>query len=228
MSRCLIIVAKAPVAGISKTRLSAGVGTERAVEISRCFLEDAVALSRQITGCQTAFSFWPVESAPYFVALHPAALLLPQRGESFGARLHDAVVQAAGYGYDEIALLAGDAPGLSAQIIEAAFSSLADSPAVIGPAEDGGYYLLGMREPQPTLFHPGIAWGTHTVAAQTCAAAEAVGLAMATLPMWYDVDTAADLARLHADLRASRAHAPATYAALERLQVAGCRLQIVD
>jgi hypothetical protein len=97
---------------------------------------------------------------------------------------------------------------------------LADSPAVIGPAEDGGYYLLGMREPQPALFHPGIAWGTNTVAAQTCAAAESIGLAMATLPMWYDVDTAADLARLHADLRAGRAHAPATYAALERLQIA--------
>ncbi len=214
MPRCLIIVAKAPLIGLAKTRLSAGVGAERAVELYRCFLEDAVALAGQIAGCQTAFSFSPAESAGYFAALCPGALLLPQWPGSLGDRLLDAATQAAALGYDQIALLAGDAPGLPAPIVEGAFAALADAPSALGPAEDGGYYLIAMRAPQPALFPPGIAWGTGEVAAQTYAAAAAAGLAMATLPTWYDIDTAADLGRLHADLRAGRAHAPATYAAL--------------
>jgi rSAM/selenodomain-associated transferase 1 len=218
MHRCLIIMAKAPLIGLAKTRLSAGLGAERAVALSRCFLEDAVALARQIAGCRLAFSFWPAEAAPIFSGLSPDALLLPQCPGDLGDRLLDATRQAAGLGYDEIALLAGDAPGLPAQFVEGAFRALATSPAVIGPAEDGGYYLIGMRQPQPALFRPGIAWGSDQVAAQTYAAAEAAGLAMATAPTWYDIDTAADLPRLHADLRAGRAWAPATYAALESMQ----------
>ncbi|MBX0326125.1 TIGR04282 family arsenosugar biosynthesis glycosyltransferase [Oscillochloris sp. ZM17-4] len=217
MPRCLIIMAKAPIVGLAKTRLSAGVGAERAVALYRCFLEDAVALARQIPGCRPAFSFSPAEAASLFAALCPDALLLPQCPGNLGDRLLDAAAQAAALGYDEIALLAGDTPGIPAHVVEGAFAALATSPAALGPAEDGGYYLIGMREPQPALFRPGIAWGGPEVAAQTYAAAEAAGLDMATLPTWYDIDTAADLPRLHADLRAGRARAPATYAALEAM-----------
>lgn len=217
MPRCLIIVAKAPIAGQVKTRLSAGVGAERAVELYRCFLEDTIELAGQIARCRTAFSFWPPAAGPHFAALCPGALLLPQAGAGFGERLLSAFTQAAAEGYDEMVLIASDNPGLPAAAVERAFAALADAPAVLGPAEDGGYYLIGMREPQPALLLGDIAWSTERVAAQTYAAAAAAGIELATAPTWYDIDTAADLRRLHADLRAGRAHAPATLAALDRL-----------
>jgi rSAM/selenodomain-associated transferase 1 len=217
--RCLIVVAKAPLAGTAKTRLAAGIGAERAAELYRCFLDDTVALAARLPGCRLALSFWPAAAASFFRELHPGAELLPQQGEQFGDRLLSAFVQAWTLGYEELVLIGSDSPGLPAAYVERAFAALADAPVVLGPAEDGGWYLMGLRAPQPALFHGGIAWSTAAVAAQTRDAAAAAGLAVAEAPPWYDIDIAADLPRLLADLRAGRegAWAPATLARLEAL-----------
>lgn len=219
MRRCLIIVGKAPVAGLVKTRLAADIGAEATLALYRCFLQDTAAIAHQVAGCRLAFSFWPVAAAATFHALRPDALLFPQHGADFGSRLLSAFEQAAAQGYDATVLIGSDNPGLPANYVEQAFAALECAPSVLGPAEDGGYYLIGMRAPQPALFHGGIAWSTDVVAEQTRAAAARAGLAMASVPQWYDIDTLNDLRRLHANLRSgtSGAHAPATRACLDDL-----------
>jgi hypothetical protein len=82
-----------------------------------------------------------------------------------------------------------------------AFAALenSDVDVVLGPSEDGGYYLIGLKQPHPDLFR-GIAWSTDRVTTQTLVKADAMGLKVVRLPFWYDVDTAADLDRLRAEL----------------------------
>jgi rSAM/selenodomain-associated transferase 1 len=223
MRRCLIIVGKEPLAGLAKTRLSAGIGAERAVRLYRCFLDDTAALASQLIHTQIAFSFWPESSAVFFSQLCPGALLLPQQGGDFGRRLLSAFEQASGLGYDAIVLIGSDNPGLPASYVTRAFDALLTHDVVLGPAADGGYYLIGMRRPHAALFQAGIAWSTASVAAQTCAAARDAGLRLALAPPWYDIDTADDLGRLYGDLRAGRegASAPATLRQLALLAADG-------
>jgi uncharacterized protein len=224
MHRCLIIVAKEPIAGLVKTRLAASIGAERTAALYRCFLQDTIALARRVPACDLALSFWPPDAAPHFRALDPAALLLPQSGADFGHRLLSAFEQAAAAGYDELVLIGSDNPSLPPDYVTQAFAALAAAPAVLGPSEDGGYYLIGMRTPQPALFERGIAWSTAHVAQQTSALAAAAGLAMARVPPWYDIDTLADLQRLFCDLRSGHGGAaPQTLAHLDALARNGLR-----
>jgi rSAM/selenodomain-associated transferase 1 len=219
MRRCLIIAAKEPLPGAAKTRLAAGVGAEAALALYRCFLADTVALAEALPGCRLAFSFWPASAGPFFARMRPDALLLPQRGEHLGERMLSAFEQSCAAGYDRCVLIGSDIPGLPAAHVAGAFDALEQRPAVLGPCDDGGYYLIGLRRPEPALFHGGIAWSTPDVASQTRAAAQAVGIALAEAPPWYDIDTADDLRRLHADLRAGAggARAPATLGMLDAL-----------
>jgi rSAM/selenodomain-associated transferase 1 len=218
MRRCLIIVAKEPIAGLVKTRLAASIGAERTAELYRCFLHDTIALAHQVPLCTLALSFWPPSSASRFRELDPTALLLPQHGADFGGRLLSAFEQAAEAGYDEMVLIGSDSPNLPLGYVTQAFAALAVEPAVLGPSEDGGYYLIGMRAPQPALFDRGIAWSTALVAQQTYAVAAAAGVSMARMPLWYDIDTVADLQRLYRDLHSvQNSAAPRTLAQLDAL-----------
>jgi uncharacterized protein len=215
--RCVFIVAKAPVLGLAKTRLAQGIGAEQALALYRCFLADAVATVEQVPDCTVAFSFWPPQAATTFQHLCPHALLFPQHGDDFGTRLLSGFQQACAAGFNRVVLVGSDNPGLPASYIARALDALDAHDAVIGPSEDGGYYLLGMRASQPALFHPNIAWSTEVVAAQTRAAARAAGLTLAEVPIWYDIDTASDLSRLYADLHSGQAgaFAPQTHAQLD-------------
>lgn len=224
MRRCLIIVAKEPVAGQVKTRLAVSIGAEQTAQLYRCFLQDTIALAHHVPQCLLALSFWPPSSAARFRELDPEALLFQQRGADFGSRLLSAFEQAADAGCDEMVLIGSDNPSLPLTYIMQAFAALAVAPAVLGPSEDGGYYLIGMRTPQPALFDRTIAWSTALVAQQTYAVAAAVGLPMARVPIWYDIDTVADLQRLYHDLCfAQGSVAPRTLAQLDVLARDGLR-----
>jgi glycosyltransferase A (GT-A) superfamily protein (DUF2064 family) len=141
MRRCLIIVAKEPIAGLVKTRLAASIGAERTAALYRCFLHDTITLARRVHACDLALSFWPPDAAPHFRTLDPAALLFPQSGADFGHRLLSAFEQAAAAGYDELVLIGSDNPSLPPDYVAQAFAALAAAPAVLGPSEDGGYGL---------------------------------------------------------------------------------------
>jgi len=109
-------------------------------------------------------------------------------------------------GHPQALALNSDGPTLPATYLQQAMEQLNRAEVVLGPSQDGGYYLIGLKRPQPGLFVD-IEWSSERVTAQTLARAEAMGLRVALLPPWYDVDTAADLVRLQADLASLPAEA---------------------
>jgi rSAM/selenodomain-associated transferase 1 len=147
-----------------------------------------------------ALVYWPEQARSYFEAICPDGLLLPQRGHDLGDRLLSAFEQAHAAGYERCVIMSSDSPNLPLTNLVLAFEQLDTTPVVLGPCDDGGYYLIGLRQPQPTLFQD-IAWSTEVVYRQTVERSAAAGLEVATLPTWYDIDTNADLERLHANLR---------------------------
>jgi glycosyltransferase A (GT-A) superfamily protein (DUF2064 family) len=134
------------------------------------------------------------------------SLLVPVEGADIGVCLSQATGQLFAGGSCRVISLNSDGPTLPAAYIERAVALLEQSDVVLGPSEDGGYYLVGLRRPCPDMFLD-IAWSTARVAAQTLERAAALGLTVALLPPWYDVDTAADLERLRAELAGLPPHA---------------------
>jgi len=213
------VMAKVPGMAVVKTRLHQSLGAERATELYRCFLLDrldAVASLRDIIG---VVAFTPPEAETLMRALAPPALrLAPQRGADLGERLSNILTDLLDQGHIAALAVDSDSPTLPMAYVAEAAKLLSDArcDVVLGPCEDGGYYLVGLRCPQPALFE-GIPWSTDAVFAMTLDKARAQGLSVHVLPHWFDVDTESDLQRLHADITVS-AHGPQrTYAFVRQL-----------
>ena len=196
------VMTKVPGMTVVKSRLHESLGAERATELYRCFLLDrldALATLRDISG---AVAFTPPEAEALMRTLAPSALtLVPQRGADLGERLSNILTDLLDLGHIAALAVDSDSPTLPmAYVAEAAtVLSGAKCDVVLGPCEDGGYYLIGLRCPQPALFER-IPWSTDAVFAMTLDKARARGLSVHVLPQWFDVDTEADLRRLHADM----------------------------
>jgi hypothetical protein len=205
----LCIMAKAPEPGKVKTRLCPPLSPEDAAELYRCFLLDRIAQVREVAGVEPVLAYSPPESVAVFVALAPGFALLPQRGRDLTARLVAVCGQLFRSGSDVVILIDSDSPTLPTERLERAVAAMSggDHDLVLGPSDDGGYYLIGLRRPHPELFED-IPWSTPTVLEETERRAGALGLSATRLGAWYDVDTAADLARLRADLAAGPVGGP--------------------
>ena len=140
-------------------------------------------------------AFAPADARDSFQARAPGARLLAQPEGDLGRRLLAAFEAALADGARTPVLIGSDSPTLPSNLLRAGQRLLANHDVVVGPAEDGGYYLVGMNRLQPAIFE-GIDWGESVVLEQTLARAASAGLRVATLPYWYDIDTADDLARL--------------------------------
>jgi rSAM/selenodomain-associated transferase 1 len=197
----LCIMAKAPEAGRVKTRLSPPLSPDDAAELYRCFLLDKIAQTRGVAGAELMLAYEPAQAAAVFAALAPGFTLLLQRGADLTARLVAVCDELFRNGYDAVILIDSDSPTLPAGRLERAVTLMSGSASdlVLGPSEDGGYYLIGLRRPHPELFE-GMPWSTPAVLEETLRRARALGLSSTRLEAWYDVDTAADLARLQAEL----------------------------
>jgi rSAM/selenodomain-associated transferase 1 len=134
------------------------------------------------------------DDVPFFYDAFPELLVRPQVRGDLGQRMAASFEQAFAAGAEAAVLTGSDVPGLNSQIVRAAFEALDASPVVIGPASDGGYYLIGMRAPGAPLFE-GIEWSSERVLVQTEALAGAQGLVVARLSELHDVDTVEDLVR---------------------------------
>ena len=217
MRRCLMIVVKEPVVGQVKTRLAASVGAAYALALYEAFVADTIATAGTVPGADLGLGFWPPSAHAYFRTLCPHAVLFPQRGADLGERLLNAFEQAHAARYEQCVVMSSDSPNVPAAYLRRAFALLDDASVVLGPCEDGGYYLIGMHEPQPALFG-GITWSTEVVYRQTVERAAEAELRLATLPVWYDIDTVADLTRLRADLAKEPGAVPdATLAVLNHM-----------
>jgi len=232
--RCAVaIMAKAPDAGRVKTRLSPLLSRDEARALSTCFLRDMthmLACAGRAAPIDGYIAFAPAGSETSFAGiiapgtgfvLADGAIDAPAGVVGFGRCLLQAAQALFARGYGAVGLLNSDSPTLPAELIVEATRGLAapGERAVLGPATDGGYYLIALKAPHAEVF-AGIDWSTARVAAQTRAAAHRLGLELTEIAPWYDVDDADSLVRLARDCEGNGEAAPSTAAWLERNAIA--------
>jgi hypothetical protein len=202
MNQALVVMTKAPRAGAVKTRLCPPLDLEEAAALHHCFLLDTIEKIIAIKAVSPVISYAPASERTYFEALAPNVILLPQRGIELGARMADCFDQLFALGYPGVLLTGSDLPTLPQSVLQEALARLASPQVdmVLGPSEDGGYYLIGLRTLYRALFEA-IPWSTPQVFDETVKRAEQLGLRVAHLPIWFDIDTPQDLARLQTVLR---------------------------
>ncbi len=224
----LAIMTKAPRAGQVKTRLTPLLSAEEAAALNICFLRDlSASIDKAGAGSRGIGCYTPVGAEEAYRDILPLRFqLIAQREATFGARLAGAVEDILSVGFSSVCLINSDSPTApSAVFAEAArILSTPNERLVLGPSDDGGYYLIGMRKLYPPLF-AGIDWSTDQVLAQTRERAAKIGLEVHLLPACYDVDDQKTLRRLCQDLLGPNEStdpevAPATRAFLREL-VAG-------
>jgi hypothetical protein len=206
-------MAKHPEPGRVKTRLAARIGAERATRLYRAFIEDLRdRLAGVPAGIEVWWAFWP-ETAP-FEAIVPGPRVFAQRGADLGGRLFDAMERVRHPTDAAVAAIGVDSPHLPLETLGACRAALdAGADVVLGPALDGGYYLIGTRAPRPALF-ASVDWGSATVFETTRARARADGLAVVELEPLRDVDDVDGLAALRAALETRPGSLPRTEAEL--------------
>ncbi|MFN2622984.1 MAG: TIGR04282 family arsenosugar biosynthesis glycosyltransferase [Chthoniobacterales bacterium] len=201
----LAVMTKAPQAGRVKTRLTPPLSAEEAASLNICFLRDtAAAISRTtVRGSATGVGVYTPRGseAAYSGILPEEFILVPQRGEGFGERLTAATDDLLELGFDAVCLINSDSPTVPDTAFTQAVELLSqpNDCVVLGPSDDGGYYLIGLKQTHHHLFHQ-IDWSTERVLEQTIAAAREINLPVHLLPTWYDVDDRVTLSRLCQEL----------------------------
>ena len=191
----LIVFARAPVAGETKTRLIPALGPAGAAELYRCFLLDTLDRVRQVPAQLIVAAAGTSDSDPLRAlvqAVCPDAALTVQSGADLGERMDRAVQEALRCGHLGAVVIGTDSPGLPQRHILGAMDLLSQRDLVVGPCLDGGYYLIALRRPLPGLFRD-IPWSSDAVLVETMRRAGERDLSVALLEPWYDVDTPEDL-----------------------------------
>jgi len=197
----LAVMAKRPIAGNTKTRLCPPLSAEQAAALFEALLLDTIQLVLELEDVQLAIGITPPEAAGFFRPISPpGTLFVPVAGADIGRCLDRVLTRLSQEGYGKVLALNSDGPSLPLSYLRQSVAGLDDVDVVLGPSEDGGYYLIGLKAPQPGLFE-GISWSTEKVTEQTLARAKHLGLTVALLPPWYDTDTPADLERLEDEVR---------------------------
>jgi hypothetical protein len=200
----LAVMTKAPRPGQVKTRLVPPLSPQEAAQLNVCFLRDtATAIAKACgTTARGIGVYTPVGAEAAYIDILPDDFdLLPQRGDGFGERLAFAAADLFRCGFTSVCLIDSDSPTVAADVYAKAVELLSKptQQVVLGPSDDGGYYLLGMKREYPELFQK-IDWSTERVLQQTKQRARELNLEVTLLPAGYDVDDAAALRRLCGDL----------------------------
>ena len=208
---------KAPRAGEAKTRLVPPLTGAEAASLAASFARDTVESVRRVVR-ETVVAYAPDDGRATLEAVlgGEGLLWVAQRGEDLGARIESAVSYAFERRLGPVVVVGTDSPTLPPAFVGRAVASLSagESDVALGPTDDGGYYLVGLRETFEGLFR-NVEWSTPRVYGQTADNASRLGLRVLELPRWYDVDTRDDLLRLRDELlsdEAARARAPHTSA----------------
>ena len=194
----VIVFARAPSAGGTKTRLIPALGPDGAADLYRCFLLDTLANLQGIDADIVVAAAEEGDSqtvASLAEDVCPGAELIVQYGADLGERIANSVRQVLARGHPRAVVIGTDSPSLPSRLVGEALGLAAERDLVLGPSFDGGYYLIGLRSLLPTLF-AGIAWGSGSVLCDTLARARDLRLSVSLLQPWYDVDTPGDLNHL--------------------------------
>jgi rSAM/selenodomain-associated transferase 1 len=215
LKEALILLAKAPREGEVKTRLIGALSPAEVTELYINFLRDTFALMEEVQDeretLSLALCYTPEgEEEAFEIVEREGSLMLAQRGDDLGERLSNCFMDFFDLGFDSAVVIGADSPTLPADYLFEAFEWLTDQcDVVVGPTEDEGYYLVGMRKFNREIFE-GIPWSTGGVLSATSDRVRDAGLNLNLLPVWYDVDTPAELARLKEDLKSGKVTAKFT------------------
>ena len=191
----LVIFIKYPVAGAVKTRLGAQVGHDLAADLYRIFIEQTFELSRNSSAELVYVAYDPkVEFEKYHPLLPADFFHFPQNGDNLGHRMFNAFNLVFSQGARRVIILGSDSPTLPVKYLDDTFKSLNAVDLVLGPAEDGGYYLIGLKQLHKALFE-NIEWSSTAVLKSTLAQARSLSISHSLLPNLYDVDELETLKR---------------------------------
>jgi len=186
----VLVFQRNEVLGKVKTRLAAGVGEEQAMEIYRYLLNKTYLALKEITEPVTTYFSEFIPENPIYSAENK----LVQVGGDLGERMKNAFAAHLETGIEKVVLIGTDCPSLEGIHLVQAFEALEHSDLVLGPARDGGYYLIGMKRRADFLFE-GITWSSELVLSQTLTLAAEQGLRSSLLPILEDIDSPEDWER---------------------------------
>ncbi|MBN1205850.1 MAG: TIGR04282 family arsenosugar biosynthesis glycosyltransferase [Myxococcaceae bacterium] len=208
----LCVFAKPPRAGATKTRLAPAVSDEGAASLARAFITDTWATVTRLPWARPVLA----STGPWPEGLLPAPVEVWQQGEGdLGARMEHILLRGLEV-CPAVMALGADIPGLPVAHLEAAHAALAHADAVFGPSDDGGFYLLALRR-LPAGAFANLPWSQPETLTRTEERLSSLGLTVAHVAPFFDVDVPADLERLERELKAGTLHAPATAATLTTL-----------
>jgi rSAM/selenodomain-associated transferase 1 len=207
--RVLVIMAKAPRPGAVKTRLTPSLSPEAVTVFYRCLLDDTLALARSLGDAEVAIMCPEPDVNDLARLAGKDVSVVAQKGEGLAAGLTSVFAHfAEGHPRRTIAFNS-DSPHLPPSVLEDAFTALAEYDVVVGPTDDGGYYLVGAKASYPALFaREGM--GTSSALERLLSNARALELSIGFSDPFYDIDVADDLTRLAAELRLAPTRAPRT------------------
>lgn len=202
---------KAPLLGRVKTRLAKSIGDQHALALHKHFARDILE-TLQYNGRPLILYYYPAQAKSDLVAwLGKKYPLAPQQGNSLGERMGNAFGRVFDRGYDRAAIIGADIPHLSGAILNEAFSGLETADAVIGPARDGGYYLIGFNaKALCSAVFEGVPWGTAAVFEKTIQRCHQNNIHLHHLPFMRDIDDVHDLKALMKKCRDNQTVAPHT------------------
>ena len=192
----LVIIAKEPQVGTTKTRLCPPLKLSEAAELFEALLDDTIDLASSLEGIDLGIAVTPPESVAYFKRKTPEGTnLIPVTCIDIGDCLRQVFEALFQRGYSKVLAFNSDGPNTPKEYIHKAVHLLDKNDVVFGPSQDGGYYLVGLKQLYAEIFH-GITWSTSRVLTDSLTRAGNENLRVALLPEWYDVDTPKDVKRL--------------------------------
>jgi len=224
IKRQVLLFVRAPELGRVKTRLEKKMDAATVLRLYKCFIQDI--METLITGGHDIIIFFTPPNKRLAVQswLGETVSVQAQTGKTLGDRMRNAFSDVFATGVDQAVLMGGDLPDMDNRIIEESFEFLEKEGLVIGPALDGGYYLIGLRKNvfNSDLFSD-IDWGTASVFRQTMGKIHAAGLNCHVLPSHQDIDTHDDLMALYQRSKANGLTHLKTMKFLEQLNLKGCQ-----
>lgn len=213
----LIIFCKAPRPGTVKTRMQPELTPEQSRELYMAMVEDLTATFSDADTFDLLIHYWPTDARPEMEGwLGTDKRYTPQHEGNLGTKMHLAFTDVLNGGYEKVAIIGSDLPSLNENDIESAYQLLDTHDAVFGPTDDGGYYLVALKNAQPVLFES-VEWSTPAVFEQTLANARRANLSIGQLNEKRDIDNFLEVQRLWKSIsKNGNGNTPRTAAVLRR------------